>query len=129
MNRQSMNKLNLYFRAYLPSILWAILIFVLSSQSVLPSLKVSALDFFFKKSAHALVYGVLYILLHRAASQTLPKNRKTLHWMLPLTICLFYGISDELHQTFVPGRFATLRDLGYDMLGSSVALLKKYKYI
>lgn len=119
--------------AILPPIAWAALIFFLSSQAVLPGIDISTLDFVAKKMAHMIVYGVLYILLYRATAiltDTLPsKNRH--HWLLyaPLLLCLTYAISDEIHQTFVPNRSGSIRDVGYDMLGASIAFLKMYRYI
>lgn len=38
-------------------------------------------------------------------------------------ISLFYAISDEVHQIFVIGRFASIKDVLVDVIGSSFALL------
>jgi VanZ family protein len=119
--------------ALLPPISWAALIFILSSQSVLPGIEISSLDFIAKKLAHMTVYAVLYMLLYRATAiltDTLPNNKRQ-RWLLyaPLFICFAYAISDELHQSFVPNRFSSMRDVGYDMLGTSIAFLKVYRYI
>ena len=75
------------------------------------------------------VYGVLYALLFRGVAMTSPKDKFWLLVTLPLLICLIYAASDELHQSLVPGRYATLRDIGYDMLGVTVVFLKKFAYI
>jgi Predicted integral membrane protein len=115
-------------------VLWALVIFIFSSQQILPSLEFSAFDFLLKKSAHIFVYAVLYFLLYRSVDKSLPaqagrfKNASSLFY-LPILICLFYAISDEIHQSFVPGRYATLKDVGFDMLGVLIAFLRKYKYI
>ena len=37
-------------------------------------------------------------------------------------LSLLYAISDELHQTFVPGRSGRLTDVGFDSLGALLAL-------
>jgi len=37
--------------------------------------------------------------------------------------CLTYGVSDEFHQYFVQGRFASLSDIGSDLAGAAVAQL------
>ncbi len=55
---------------------------------------------------------------------TLGSTRQVRAWSLPLILCLIYAITDEIHQSFVPGRYPTSTDIGYDMLGASVALLK-----
>lgn len=38
-------------------------------------------------------------------------------WMISVA----YGVTDEWHQSFVPNRFAELRDLGSDAIGAFVA--------
>jgi len=133
MNNSKLNSiLRLLFqwlKAYLPSVVWAAVIFIISSQEVLPGSDVFFLDFLIKKSAHMFVYGVLYWLLWRAVSQTISQKHQTALWLLPMVVCLLYAASDELHQSFVPGRYATLRDVGFDMLGVGVVFLKKFKYI
>lgn len=115
--------------AYLPPILWAGIIFILSSQATLPGLEESAYDFILKKLAHILVYLILYLLVFRAVQITIQEKQKKLILILPIVICLIYAISDEFHQSLVPGRYATLRDIGYDMIGVTTAFLKKYDYI
>lgn len=114
---------------YLPPILWAGIIFAFSSQSVLPTFKEIGYDFFLKKLAHIFVYLVLFLLFDRAAQLTMSNQKSKLRIWMPVLLCLGYAISDEIHQSFVPGRFATLRDIGYDMLGVGLAFLKKYGYI
>lgn len=114
---------------YLPPILWAILIFVFSAQSLLPGFEESVHDFVFKKLAHIFVYLVLYLLVLQAVTTTITEKQPKLTLLLPIFICLLYAASDEFHQSLVPGRYATFRDIGYDGLGISIAFLKKYGYI
>ena len=115
--------------AYAPPMLWALLIFFLSAQSGLPSFTVSGYDFIFKKLAHITVYAVLFLLLHRAHRLTSPKATTHAEWLIPFLITLLYAVTDEYHQSLVPGRTATLRDIGYDSLGISIAFLWRYKYV
>jgi len=119
--------------AFSPPMVWAGIIFFLSSQSSLQSIESSTLDFFFKKLAHITVYAVLFTLLHRGFRLTLTSSAKTnnphAEWLLPLVVVFLYAVTDELHQSFVPGRYATTRDVGYDMLGVAIALLRQYRYI
>lgn len=79
------------------------------------------------------VYGMLFWLLHRAMRLTFHSHDNSysqpIFWLLPAVICLFYAMTDEVHQTFVPGRFGTFRDIGYDLLGTFLAFLKRYRYI
>ncbi|MFZ1721357.1 MAG: VanZ family protein [Microgenomates group bacterium] len=110
------------FSAFIPPIAWAALIFFLSSQQTLPAPSVTALDYLFKKSAHIFVYFVLCWLvqnsLHKVSS-TMPSKI----FATSFFICLLYALSDEYHQSFTPGRFASLYDVGYDMIGASLAIV------
>lgn len=115
--------------AYLPPLLWAGVIFIFSSQTTLPGFEESAYDFFLKKLAHVFVYFILYLLVFRGVQLTINSSHKKTLLLFPIFICLFYAISDEFHQSLVPGRYSTLRDIGYDMLGVGIAFLKKYGYI
>lgn len=44
-------------------------------------------------------------------------------FVLVIVLSIIYGISDELHQYFVPGRACTLFDVGIDSLGIFLASL------
>lgn len=114
--------------AFAPPVLWASIIFFLSSQQVLPSLSLNTWDFLFKKSAHIISYGILYFLLFRAFEKTTSLTGKK-RWALPLFFALAYAIFDEFHQTLTPGRTGTLRDVGYDTLGCCLVLMRKFGYI
>lgn len=115
--------------AYIPPMIWAGMIFLFSSQSSLPGFEESPIDFIFKKTAHIFVYLILYLLLKRAAEITVNKKSTKVQLFLPILLCLVYATSDELHQSLVPGRYATLRDVGYDMFGVGIAFLRKYNFI
>lgn len=72
-----------------------------------------------KKSAHMFVYAVLYYLVVKAFGKV---TYKTL--LLSFVICVVYAMSDEYHQSFVPGRTAKVTDIGFDSLGMSIAYLR-----
>ncbi len=129
MGKKFLHSLLHFSKAWLPPFLWALLIYILSDQGVLPKLDEDWADFIFKKSAHMFVYGVLYLLFYRAISVTSSKKYTAGAWKFGLLLTLVYAASDELHQMFVPGRYGTIRDVGYDMLGASIALLRQYQYI
>lgn len=38
-------------------------------------------------------------------------------------LAMLYGVSDEIHQSFVPGRVASIADLGIDLAGILFSLL------
>jgi len=72
------------------------------------------------KLAHMGMYGVLaatVILAHRLPT----KKRFPLQvCCATLVVCLFYGLSDELHQSFVPGRFVSGADVLADLCGAAL---------
>lgn len=115
--------------AWLPPVAWALMIYTLSDQGVLPSFTEVWYDFIFKKSAHIFVYAVLYWLLFRGVKLTLQGKFSNRTWAFALALTFIYAASDELHQMFVPGRYGTIRDVGYDMLGAGIVLLRQYQYI
>ncbi|MBU0579519.1 VanZ family protein [Patescibacteria group bacterium] len=119
---KNFGKIKITLSAYLPPIIWAGLIFFLSNQSKLPSAPQPLLDLVFKQTAHVVVYAVLYFLIWRAINIT-ATNKLTRFKLiaLPLIITLIYALTDEFHQSFIPGREATWIDIAFDMLGASIS--------
>lgn len=111
--------------AYSAPVIWMIFIFVLSSQPALPGPSAYWQDFLFKKLSHILVYGVLYFLWFNAMNL----SRKPKRYLLPFLFTMVFAISDELHQILVPGRTATIKDIGYDTVGMTVILLRLKRLI
>lgn len=129
MSKSKISTLKDYCLAYSLPILWAGVIFFLSDQQALPSFTASILDFIFKKSAHMFVYAVLYVLLFRAYQITNGDEITKKHYFLPIIISLAYALVDEFHQSIIPGRHPTIRDVGYDMLGVLTVLLYQLKLL
>jgi VanZ family protein len=92
--------------AWLPVVVWAALIFTLSS---IPDLGtgLGGWDLALRKIAHAAEYAVLGALLLRAVGRELPAA----------AIGIAYAVTDEIHQTFVPGRQGAPLDVLVDALG------------
>jgi VanZ family protein len=99
------------------SLLYMGLIFVLSSFP----LPMKAPSFLLgDKLAHMLEFGLLASLIYVA----LKKSGVSSHPIfIPFLIASLYGISDEAHQYFVPGREADLFDAVANSVGSLVFLL------
>lgn len=105
---------------WLPLVVWMGWIFFLSSQPQLPSVPQGWLDTLLKKLGHASEYAILAVLWWRALGSTrLLEQRIPLAW----GVSLLYALSDEYHQTLVPGRNGTLMDLLIDAIGALVGLL------
>jgi VanZ family protein len=96
-------------------ILWAGVIFFLSSVPSLQSPFLHSYDFALRKGAHMTVYAVLTILLYRALRQHTDSKRQA--WLFAALLAGMYALSDEWHQTFVAGRHGGFRDVGIDVLG------------
>jgi len=108
----------------LPPLIWMGLIFFFSAQPHLPRAPAPWLDTLLKKLGHALGYGVLAWLYLRALRGHLhPPNSCR---AVSLGLALLYGLSDEYHQTFVPGRNGTLLDVAVDGMGAGGAMLLEW---
>jgi len=73
-----------------------------------------------RKSGHLMEYGLLAIGLQHGMRQ---KGWKGIAMILG--IVLMFALSDEFHQSFVPGRSARAFDVGIDMLGAMTGLWLK----
>jgi VanZ family protein len=97
---------------WVPVLLWAGLIFVLSS---IPDLAtgLGTLDLVLRKVGHFLEYAVLGALLFRAVGRE------------PVALLLgsLYAATDEIHQAFVPGRLGSPLDWLIDTAGAAAGVL------
>ena len=81
------------------------------------------------KLYHFIEYAILGGLLARAFVKAKPSVVPSqLIWGMAVLISILYGASDEWHQTFVPGRFATLADWVADVVGSIAGVFGVYLY-
>jgi VanZ family protein len=96
-------------------LLWMGGIFVLSSIPSLHSPFALLSDFILRKLAHIGVYTGLTVLLFLALQQHTDSTRRA--WLLAILLAGAYALADEWHQTIVPGRQGSFRDVGIDMLG------------
>nr|WP_245312966.1 VanZ family protein [Methanohalophilus levihalophilus] len=75
----------------------------------------------FDKIVHMFLYFGFGILLHLTFRNS---NNRTLKHYAPIfaiLIGVLYGITDEIHQSFVPGRSATTDDLLANSIGLAIA--------
>ena len=81
------------------------------------------------KFYHFIEYGILSVLLAIAFVNVPPKWLSTdWIWVTAVLISILYGASDELHQMFVPGRFATFADWISDVFGAIAGVVGVYLY-
>jgi len=134
--------LKAFLRYWLPIIIWLALIFVGStdlmsvehtSRFIGPFLRwfdptispftILRVQFFMRKLAHVSEYAVLAVLLYRAFVHTALKGRRALSAGLVLLLCAAYAATDEFHQSFVPSRTASVRDVMIDICGATLAVM------
>lgn len=79
-----------------------------------------AIHFLIRKSAHFCSYGTLSAFAFFSWRATFPALKTwSLRWSgLALLLTLFAASADEFHQSFVPSRTASPRDVMLDMVGA-----------
>lgn len=105
--------------AWLPAILYTLLIWWLSSQTLELALleRVPLQD----KGVHFLEYGALGFFIAHAVTTTWPG--RGIGTLVSVIITVSLGLLDELHQAFVPGRSSDVLDLAADSAGALTAAL------
>lgn len=121
-------------------IIWAIVIFMFSSQTgdisnnnnrfVVNLFKLIGVnldsyfgdmaDFIIRKFAHFLEYFIFYYLTFNALIENLSCKKALI---ASLTIIFIYACSDEIHQAFIPGRGPGIRDVLVDTGGGLLCML------
>ena len=98
------------------------IIFILSSfpSDQLPEFN-GVIDIILKKGGHLLGYGLLAIAyLHGLG------NNKLSSFLIAGFLALAYGVGDEVHQSFVPGRSPSINDVGIDIAGTTLGLALRW---
>ena len=106
-------RLNLYYR--LPLFAFCLFIFWQSSFSFLDSPPLFPHD---DKLMHMGAYAVMAFLTARNLKQERPLFSRTKLKVLAILFASLYGLTDEIHQAFVPLREASIWDFVADILGS-----------
>lgn len=100
-------------RLWAPVVVWMALIFLASSRPV-PAAVSRVPDWI----PHTVEYAVLAILACRAMAGGLQAPVAPAVAAGAVAFAGLYGVSDELHQSFVPGRTAEAADLVKDLAGA-----------
>lgn len=112
-----MRKLKGWLMRWGPALLMMAVIFIFSSRpsSLLP--RFSWADAYVKKGGHMLGYGLLALSFWRGLKMK-PGNQAAA-WLM----AIIYAITDEIHQTLVPGRQASVWDVMiFDGVGALIGL-------
>lgn len=116
------NSMKKFLKFWLPAIIWAGVIFTLSS---IPDLE-SGLkqDFILRKIVHVLEFAILTFLIFRGLKQENLNIKKIA--IYSIIFAIFYALTDEYHQTFTLGREGSLKDVGIDGIGILIMVLVWY---
>ena len=126
------------------AVVWALVIFALSTGAFGPGftapllagalslvhLAVSTphfevLNLCVRKAAHLAEYAIFaYLLGESSKDPPFPWRQRRL--LACFLILVAYSLTDEYHQSFMPGRTASLTDCGLDSLGGAVGMLVYY---
>jgi len=71
------------------------------------------------KPEHFIAYALLALTLYGAVSTSAPERGRLFILAATIVIAAAYGVTDELHQHFVPGREMSIRDWRADLFGAS----------
>ncbi len=84
------------------------------------------LHFVIRKLAHLTEYAIFSMLLYGSIGgpEQVRWRAQTAFWSI--LVAGFYSLTDEFHQSFVPGRTASLVDCGIDTAGAALAMLGLY---
>jgi len=105
--------------AVVGAVAWMALIFFLSSQEKLPTTAGMPPDIA-AIAGHFVAYSVLAIFTRVAIGGLQPGRRAD---VIAIALATLYGISDEFHQSFVPGRDSSVFDVAIDLLGASAGVI------
>jgi len=86
-------------------------------QRIIP-IGVETLNFFVRKGAHITVYLILGFSVAQALKYHLRRGVHVFAWAWG--IASLYGVADEIHQYFVPGRVCSISDILINAAGAFV---------
>jgi VanZ family protein len=131
-----------FFEYWLPLVIWLGVIFVGStdlmsaqhtSRIIVPFLRwlnphiswaaINTIHILIRKLGHVTEYAILAVLLWRALRGC--KSFKARIFMLFLLVwagCVIFAASDEFHQSFLPSRTPSARDVMIDICGASIGV-------
>lgn len=104
-------------RFWFPVILYSGIIFCVSC---VPNVKTPLQEIQLDKFLHILTYAPFGFLLARGICNTKDSASRGMLLGIVLLISFLYGLSDEIHQSFVPGRNAGIIDAISDAIGGAV---------
>jgi hypothetical protein len=127
-----------------PAVMWMILIFFLSSRSTFPKppgmmaeLAAIAMHLFLYGTLGALILLAIYPRARDTGSGRAPSGIDLLsishetpislrHVGAAVFLSVLYGVTDEIHQSFIPGRNASVLDIVVNTVGATASCTTLY---
>ena len=109
-----------FVKWWLPVVVWMGVIFFGSSIGDLPQIGDDVADGVVHRAAHVLEFAALGALLLRAMCEDKPATKREM--VATLVVVAVYGISDEFHQRFTPGRTSEGSTVLFDVAGGLIGV-------
>lgn len=109
------SRLKNFIYYWLPLIVYCLAIYI---QSDLPSIEHIPSFEFSDKFMHFFAYAIMGVLFYRAYQTLRIKDNLRMLILLSVVSASLYGISDEIHQYYVPFRDASIFDVIANILGA-----------
>ena len=117
MESKKKEKMKNYIKYHMP---WQILLLAIFIQSSIGNMNMIDFGFSFQdKFLHFFVFGLLGLLMARSFKKSRFKLFNNYYHILAIILTGLYGIIDEYHQYFVPGRYCDI----YDFIADSVGII------
>lgn len=131
-----------FLKYWLPVLIWLGLIFVCSTDLMsaehtsriigpilrwfnpgISALSIARAQFFVRKAGHVSEYAILATLFWRGLRGGSAWTTKlSILFVIALLVCAVFAASDEFHQSFVPSRTSSTRDVMIDIAGAFIGL-------
>ena len=108
-----------------PVVVYCLAIFL---QSSFPTPAAVPTFYLSDKLLHVAAYAVMAILFYRALGLHAIGNTPVKRAVFSAALTVLYGISDEFHQSFVPGRSPEWLDVAADAVGAVVGVIIARKF-
>jgi VanZ family protein len=105
---------------------WLLAQLLLSLHIHLTHQTFATIHFLIRKLAHCSEYAIFSLLLYHSFEPRHPERWDARGAFGALLVAGLFSLADEYHQSFVPGRTASLVDSGIDTAGALLALVLLY---
>jgi VanZ family protein len=84
------------------------------------------IHFLIRKLAHCTEYGIFALFLYHSFTFRRPQSWNARSAVCAVVVAGLFSLTDEYHQSFVPGRTASIKDCGIDTFGALLAMTLLY---